>query len=390
MKKIETITIITSPFCCIPPDAIGAVEKIWKSSGDYFTSKGIKVYHVCKRPKIESKERTNIYYVNGFDRTGSWIKDLLLDLIYSIKALSKAPKADAIVLNTIWSPILMWFFRRNYKVSLYNVQRMPKHQFFLYNAVDILSCVSSSVYEILLAQTPSAKKCASVVNNFIDTDIFHPYKNHMLKEELVIVYSGRVHREKGIDLLVRAVNIVRQSKHATLKIIGTWETGNGGSGEEYKNELNTLAVGWNIEWVPPIYSPEKLAHEIDSGDVYCYPSMADNGETFGVAPLEAMGLGLPVIVSALDCFKDFIVHGENGMVFDHHAKDASEQLAQCILTILDDPETYMMFSENSAITAKDFGASQKSEEYLTLMENMMNYGKTGFNEIEKKVVSLSS
>lgn len=389
MKKIRSITIITSPFCCIPPDAIGAVEKIWKSSGDYFKSKGIEVNYVCKRPKTESKEK-NIYYVNGYKRTGSWLKDFLLDFVYSFKALRIAPKTDAIVLNTIWSPILMWLFKNKYQVSLYNVQRVPKHQFILYKSVDILSCVSSSVYDILLHQTPSAKKQASVVNNFIDTSVFHPYKKHILSDNPVIVYSGRVHREKGLDLLVRAINIVRQSRTVTLKIIGAWNTESGGSGEEYKNELNTLAEGWKIEWVPPIYSPEELAREIDLGDIYCYPSMADNGETFGVAPLEAMGLGLPVIVSALDCFKDFVEDGKNGMVFDHHAKDASKLLAQCILTILNEGKKYRMFSENSAITAKCFGINQKSEEYLLLMENMMNYRKTGFNEKIKKVVSLPS
>lgn len=384
-ETIKSIVIITSPFCCIPPDAIGAVEKIWKSIGEHFTSKGIEVYHVCKRPKNESKDRKNINYVDGYDRTGSWFKDFLLDFVYSFKALWQAPKADAIVLNTIWSPILLWLFIRKYKVSLYNVQRMPKHQYPLYSAVDILSCVSYSVYKVLLTQTPFVKKRASVVNNFIDTEVFHPYKNHLLNESPIIVYSGRIHREKGLDLLVRAVSIVRQSKQVSLKIIGAWKTENGGSGEEYKKELNNLADGWKIEWVPPIYSPIELAHEIDCGDIYCYPSMADNGETFGVAPLEAMGLGLPVIVSALDCFRDFIEHGKNGMVFNHHAKDASEQLAQCILTILEEPEKYMIFSKKSAITAKDFSVSQKSEEYLTMMENMMNHGKTGFNEIKKKV-----
>lgn len=109
MKKNRKINIITSPFGCIPPYAIGAVEKRWKSCGDYYLKKGMDVVFISKSPDEEVENDENNIYIKGYGRTGSWTKDLFLDLIYSFKALWKMPKCDAVVLNTIWSPVLFAF-----------------------------------------------------------------------------------------------------------------------------------------------------------------------------------------------------------------------------------------------------------------------------------------
>lgn len=388
MRNKPSIVIITSPFCCIPPDAIGAVERRWKASGDYFRIKGHEVKFICKNPSKISIPNEDTIYIKGYTRTGSRFRDLLLDAIYSFKALWKAPKADVIILNTICTPLFLPLFKWKFKRSLYNVARYPKHQLGFYKAVNALSCVSNIVYDELLRQTPSAIRQACVVNNFIDTNIFCYRKEHCLSNIPTIVYSGRIHKEKGLDLLVEAVNIIRKSKFVNLKLIGTWEIGEGGSGKVYVNLLDDMANGWEIQWVPPIYSSEELAKEIDSGDIYCYPSVADNGETFGVAPLEAMGLGLPVVVSALDCFKDFIHDGINGMVFDHHAKDASRRLADCIMTIMHDEQTYKKLSRNAMLTAQDFSVEKKSEEYLTLINNLLKYSRTGFDKETMRVLPI--
>lgn len=47
-----------------------------------------------------------------------------------------------------------------------------------------------------------------------------------------------------------------------------------------------------------------------------------------------MGLGLVPIVSNLDCFKDFIVNNENGLVFDHTDVRCDELLANCLMRLL--------------------------------------------------------
>lgn len=387
-ERVESINIITSPFACIPPYAIGAVEKLWKSCGDYYISKGYRVCFISKRPEENVSSGSTNLYIKGYGRTGCWLKDFILDFVYSFKALWKMPVCDALVLNTIWTPIFLPLFKRKYKVSLYNVARFPKHQFGFYKSVDVLSCVSAAVYNSLIEQTPKSRRQACVISNFIDTNIFHVYHARRLSPQPVILYTGRVHREKGIDLLVEAVNIVRDKYDVSLKIIGAWDTPRGGSGKEYKNELDNLTNGWNIDWVQPIYDSKTLANEMDKCDIYCYPSLAEKGETFGVAPLEAMGLGIPTIVSSLDCFKDFVTDKVSGLVFDHRAGNAVEQLASCLMYLMDSEEHYNKISKNGYLASKPFNVAQKSEEYLTVLNNMLEYHQTGFDVKEMKVKSI--
>lgn len=124
---------------------------------------------------------------------------------------------------------------------------------------------------------------------------------------------------------------------------------------------------------------------MDKCDIYCYPSLADKGETFGVAPLEAMGLGIPTIVSGLDCFKDFVTDKVSGLIFDHHAEDAVKQLVDCITYVIDDKVHYTTISNNGVIASSSFNVAQKASEYLMVLNNMLNFQKTGF-DVEKNRV----
>ena len=103
------IDIVTGPFAGIPPYSIGAVEKVWYSLGIEWLQQGHDICFISKSTQ-KNVDSQQYIYVKGYARTGSWIKDFILDFIYSYKALRKAPRADIIVLNTIWSPVLYVFF----------------------------------------------------------------------------------------------------------------------------------------------------------------------------------------------------------------------------------------------------------------------------------------
>lgn len=371
------INILTGPFMCLPPYAIGAVEKLWYSIGKEFVSKGHNVAFISKKPKeenIDDQDVSNVY-VKGYDRTGSWLKDLILDLVYSYRALQKMPACDMLVLNSIWSPVLCKLFSNKYKRVMYNVARFPKKQMSLYKAVDCLSCVSTPVMNALIEQSPSMKAVTCVIHNPIDTNVFSPRGEKSLKVSPAIIYSGRVHKEKGLDILVKAVSKLHEKGYALdLRIVGATDIKNGGSGKEYVDYLDGLAQGFYIKWIAPIYDSHKLADELDKADIFCYPSVADKGETFGVAPLEAMGLGLPTIVSDLDCFKDFVTNGENGLVFNHHSQDSVSLLANCIERVISDAAFYKQLSQNAIVTAKTFSVDNIAEKYLRKFNELLING----------------
>ena len=370
------ITIITGPFSCLPPFSIGAVEKLWHSVGIRLIEKGVDVTFISKKPN-SYKYSENNEYIDGYERTGSWIKDFFKDLIYSWRALNKLTTSDIVILNSLWSPILIRFFKHKTKIAIYSVERYPKGQLKVYDAIgniDYFRCCSTAVYKELLIQNPHLEKKSWVIPNFIDTNVFYCNKKRKLSPTPTIVYAGRVHEEKGLELLVNAIEFLNTHEkiNLNLMIIGARDKARGGSGPEYVNKLKKIGLNMNISWVDPIYDSEKLAEQIRKGDIFCYPSVASQGETFGVAPLEAMALGIPVIVSNLECFKDFVSDYENAITFDHNSKNAVEELAYKIKNIIDSPELFDKLSREGSSVAKRFSIDEISKVYYRKFEELLN------------------
>lgn len=242
--------------------------------------------------------------------------------------------------------------------------------------LNYFSCVSTAIYNALLEQSPEMKEFCFIVPNFIDTEIFDKTKYNIENntDSITIVYSGRINREKGLDILVKAAEIVSGRNVVNLKLllIGPSDINRGGSGIEYVNELNTLAVNTEIEWVEAISEPESLALELLRGDIYVYPSVVEKGEAFGVAPLEAMGLGIPVVVSRLECFQDFISDGDNGVVFNHRAADPVVELASKLNLLIDNVDLRTHVAENGYKTSRDFSIEAIAKKYCDKFEEILN------------------
>lgn len=72
MKKI---TIITGAYGCLPPYALGAIEKLWFQIGEEWKKMGYEVCYVCKKPKGEIHLLDSNVYIKGYERSNSVLKD---------------------------------------------------------------------------------------------------------------------------------------------------------------------------------------------------------------------------------------------------------------------------------------------------------------------------
>ncbi|MDR1783498.1 MAG: glycosyltransferase family 4 protein [Dysgonamonadaceae bacterium] len=372
------ITIITSPFSSIPPKSIGAVEKLWYYVAKIFVAKGHDVGLVSKRIDKNDKTGCNddgicVRYINGFKSQKHILVTIFFDFFYSVKALCYFQKSDVLIMNTFWTPILCPLFKNKYKVAMYNVQRFPKKQFFLYKKVDRLSCVSLAVKSALAVQTPSVAHLLKVINNPVDTEIFLSKPKDNIDDVIRILYSGRIHPEKGLDILVKAFcKLKNEFSNICLTLVGAYDIARSGGGKEYVDYLVSLAQGNKINFVDAIYNPKSLCEEMQQHDIYIYPSVAEKGETFGVAPLEAMAAGIPTIVSALECFRDFAINSENALVFNHRTQTPDNELYEAIKTLIGNPELRKKISLNGAKTAREnFSTEKIAEEYLEDFNNIL-------------------
>ena len=113
-------------------------------------------------------------------------------------------------------------------------------------------------------------------------------------------------------------------------------------------------LGGRLEFVPPVFDRTELARRYGALDVFCYPSLAAKGEGLSIAPIEAMAAGAVPVVSRLDCYRDLIVPGENGLQFDHERADAAQELAGLLESLLANPERRRALAARAQETARRF------------------------------------
>lgn len=354
------ICVITSPFGALPPTAVGAVEKLFHQLAGEWVRNGHQVSFVCAgggdNPKVDYVR------LKRYERTGSTKTDLIWDFIYSLKALWATPKTDILLCNTFWSPVFAPLLRWKYKKLLYGVHRYPKKQFFFYPFVHKFICVSSAVAEPLKKQVAAKRVC--VVVNPIDTAVFKPELRQVMKGR--VLYAGRIHPLKGLRCLAEACGrLFDEGAVKELVFVGPHELTKGGGGEAFVGELKSCAAVCPVTLMRAVSDPVKLAEIERSAEVFVYPSEDVTGESFGIAPLEAMALGVPTIVSELKCFDEFVRDGVNALKFKLGNIDS---LVEKLRTVLCDGSASARIGSTAAQDAMRFSIADIAQQYLKEFE----------------------
>ena len=365
------ITIITSPFGYVPPLGIGAVEKIWYDLSIEFVNKGNQVKIISKRPEHEGytnnlldKNGINNIYIKGYKRKRSVYLDLIFDFLYSINSLMRIEKTDILVMNTFWTPFLCRFFKKKYKVSIYNVARFPKNQFKYLSNVDKLVACGSMIGEAVIKQAPRLQNVC-VINNPVNQNIYYFTSIGDIEDTVHVVYTGRLHPEKGLFNLVKALSSLSVEKKIKLSLIGTNDIRRGGGGKEYCNELKKYVKNFELDFVGEISDPTLLAQYMRTAHIYCYPPLPTTGDAMPCAPLEAMALGLPVIVSDIPCFDDYVFHEKNGIRFNVK-ENAVENLKAALEDLIENASKRRKLGLYAAETAKQFSCPCIADRFLDL------------------------
>jgi glycosyltransferase involved in cell wall biosynthesis len=183
----------------------------------------------------------------------------------------------------------------------------------------------------------------------------------------VLLYAGRVHPEKGVHVLVSSfARLASDFPEVKLRIIGPVREDQGGAGDAYLSHLKTLAgnAEERIEWLPPLFDYALLREEYQRASLLVYPSLAETGESFGLAPLEAMSCGCPALVSSLECFADYLEPGKNGWTFNHRVEDPSLPLEAALRSCLQHPEALQAARVRAVETAQRFTVEQVADRML--------------------------
>lgn len=174
-----------------------------------------------------------------------------------------------------------------------------------YNKVNLFIAPSIFMKDACVRFGIPAEKI-KVLYNFID---FEKWENKYHKESAIsekyLLYFGRLSREKGIDILLRA--FLKTEKNLRLKIAG--------SGEEFKNlknEIENLGLDGKVDLLGKKNS-EELSVLLSNAQAVIIPSLCLENMPYSL--LEAMAMGKTVIASQVGGIKEILRDGENGFLF---------------------------------------------------------------------------
>jgi glycosyltransferase involved in cell wall biosynthesis len=159
----------------------------------------------------------------------------------------------------------------------------------------------------------------------------------------LILFFGRVNFKKGLDILAKAFGAVaRRRQDVHLVIAGPDNEGWGGRVHTWLNEEDIEA---RTTFTGMLLGPEKLAVLRDAS-LFVLPSYSEN---FGLAVIEAMAAGLPVIISdQVNIWREVQASGAGRVI-----PVDSAALAAQILDLLDKPEAARRMGQKGRSLAQE-------------------------------------
>jgi glycosyltransferase involved in cell wall biosynthesis len=215
----------------------------------------------------------------------------------------------------------------------------------------------------LVAWLPEVRSKIAECPNGVDLDTFALARASgkqsvfSVSEEVpVILCVGRLELPKGHDILLRALRLV---PGAMLVLAG-----DGSLSAQLRALADQLGVSSRVRFLGRRMDVPEL---LKAADVYVQPS---RWEGFGIAALEAMASGMPVVASDVSGLADVI--GAAGLLFP--VGDAT-LLAQKLATVLGDTSLRRRLGHAAQERARNFGINKTLDCYETLYRDVVGVGK---------------
>lgn len=354
--------------------------------GKALAEKGHEVHFITySRPvRLEDFFSTNIYYhevnVNAYPlfeykpyetALASMIVDVVryqkLDILhvhYAIPHAACAFMAQQILKNMgIHIPFVTTLHGTDITIVGRDASVEPVITFSILQS-DAVTAVSKSLKQDTYNNFPDVKnKPIEVIYNFVDTQRFYRKKlDHFKKaiapnNEPIICHSSNFRKVKNVDDVIRAFDLIRKKIPAKLLLIG--------DGPERTNTEHLCRELGNCGDIRFLGKQDAIEDILSISDVFMLPSSA---ESFGLAALEAMACGVPVVATHVGGLPELVTHGETGFLVQEH--DVQE-LAKSTLQILESPEKHQQFSQCAYRSAMQFEKSKIVLRYENLYETVL-------------------
>ncbi len=190
----------------------------------------------------------------------------------------------------------------------------------------------------------------------------------LTKDDMMILFVGRLVWIKGVDKLIRAMPSIRQKiPNAKLVIVGLGDMRDYLEGLVRNLRLQDV-VKFRFEFIP---EEERIAHYATC-DVAAFPSLY---EPFGIVTLEAMSMEKPVVVGAAGTsgMREIVsISGADQCGFHINPNDP-EDIAWGVVSAISDPQKRIQYGRNGRkrvleLFSWDAAAKSTLDRYTELVE----------------------
>ncbi len=185
------------------------------------------------------------------------------------------------------------------------------------------------------------EKEIDIIPNFVDTEIFKKVsidncsfrKSISPKGEKILVHTSNFRVVKRVNDVIKIFNLVQKEIPSKLLLVG-----DGPERFECERLVRELNLADNVKFLG---KQDGLVEILSSSDLFLIPSQS---ESFGLAALEAMSCGLPVISSSVGGLPELVKHNECGFISEIGDID---RMAKYSLDLLTNEKKYEVFSQNA-------------------------------------------
>jgi len=226
--------------------------------------------------------------------------------------------------------------------NIYNRRRSSKMfkylDAFIYSRYYKIICVSKQVQGALIEWLPNLKRKSVVISNAVPvTDLpdWSPVK------EYDILFVGRLTKAKGVDILFKAIKILKEKYQHEIKAA---IAGEGCLEKKLKGLVIELGIEKEVKFLGVRRDIEKL---MKSTTLFVLPS---RWEGLPLTVLEAMSSGASIIATKVGGIPEVIQSGKEGFLI---SPDDPEALAGAIAELLKDKELRVKLGINAYKKVKE-------------------------------------
>jgi len=233
---------------------------------------------------------------------------------------------------------------------------------FSINQSDAITAVSYNLRDETY-RTFTIEKDIKVIHNFVDTQRFHKKPIDAFRRviapngERILLHASNFRKVKRVQDIVRIFEIVRKKIPSKLLFVG-----DGPERADAESLCRELDICEDTRFVG---KQEQMEDILAVADLFLLTS---EYESFGLAALEAMAAGVPVISTNAGGLPEIAVQGETGYLDDiGDIRGMSEHAIE----ILSDEETLKRFKANATAHAKNFDIHRIVPQYEALYNRFL-------------------